>query len=37
MHPSGEKISYSVRERITEVRVIEGLVNEIEKIYSQNE
>lgn len=37
MHPSGEKISYSVRERITEVRVIEGLVNELDKIYSQNE
>ena len=37
MHPSGEKISYSVRERITEVRVIEGLVNELNKIYSQNE
>lgn len=37
MHPSGEKISYSVRERITEVRVIEGLVNELEKIFSKNQ
>ncbi len=37
MHPSGNEISYTVRERTTEIRVMEGLVRELEKIYSQNE
>ena len=37
MHPSGEKISYTVRERTTEIRVVQGLIQELEKIYDVNE
>ncbi len=37
MHPLGKEISYTVRERTTEIRVIEGLAKEIEKVYSKNE
>lgn len=37
IHPFGKEISYTVRERTTEIRVIEGLVQECEKIYTQNE
>ncbi|MDB4581559.1 tetratricopeptide repeat protein [Draconibacterium sp.] len=37
IHPDGNQVAFSIRERTTEVRVIEGLVNELNKIYSQNE
>ena len=37
MHPLGKEISYTVRERTTEIRVIEGLAQELDKINSQNE
>jgi Tol biopolymer transport system component len=37
VHPDGNQIAFSIRERTTEVRVIENLRKEVEKIYSQNE
>ncbi len=37
IHPSGKQIAYSVRERTTQVKVIEGLKQELDKIYNQNE
>lgn len=37
IHPDGNRVAFSIRERTTEVRVIENLSNELEKIYSQNE
>jgi Tol biopolymer transport system component len=37
IHPDGDQVAFSIRERTTEVRVIEGLVNELNKIYSYNE
>jgi len=33
INPNGDQMSYSHRERTTEVRVIENLVQELEKIY----
>jgi Tol biopolymer transport system component len=32
IHPDGNQIAYAIRERTTEVRVIENLVQEIEKL-----
>lgn len=37
IHPDGKQISYGINEQTTEVRVIENLVQELERIYSQNE
>ena len=34
IHPSGTQIAFSIRERTTQVKVIEGLVEELDKIYS---
>ncbi len=36
MHPSGNEISYSVRERTTEIRVIKGLIKELEKNFNNS-
>ena len=33
MHPDGNQIALSIRERTTEIRVIENLVQELEKVY----
>jgi len=33
MHPDGDRIALSIRERTTEIRVIENLVQELKKIY----
>jgi Tol biopolymer transport system component len=37
IHPSGKEISYTVRERTTEIRVVQGLIQELDKIYGVNE
>ena len=36
IHPDGKQIAITIRERASVVRVIEGLVKELEKIYSIN-
>jgi Tol biopolymer transport system component len=37
IHPDGNKVAVSIRERATEVRAIENLSHELAKIYDQNE
>ncbi len=37
IHPDGNQIAFSIRERKTEVRVIENLEQELAKVYDQNE
>ena len=37
VHPNGNQIALSIFEKETEIRAIENLVKELEKIYSQNE
>ena len=31
IHPDGNQVAFSIRERVTEVRVIENLVQELER------
>ncbi|MCK5187286.1 MAG: PD40 domain-containing protein, partial [Deltaproteobacteria bacterium] len=37
IHPEGEEIAFAIRERTTEIRVIENLRNEIVKIFDKDE
>lgn len=37
LHPDGKQVAFSIRERKTEVRVIENLTSEIAKVFSENE
>ena len=37
IHPDEKQITFSIRERTTEIRVIEGLVPELEKLQTKNE
>ena len=37
IHPDGNQIAFSIRERKTEVRVIENLTSEIAKVFNENE
>jgi Tol biopolymer transport system component len=37
IHPSGQKIALSYYEQTTEIRVMENLVRELEKVYSRSE
>jgi len=37
IHPDGNQIAFSIRERKTEVRVIENLHNEIDKVFNEKE
>ena len=37
IHPDGNQIAFSIRERKTAVRVIENLHNEIDKVFNENE
>ena len=37
IHPDGDQIAFSIRERKTEVRVIENLHNEIDKVFNEKE
>ncbi|MCK5764571.1 MAG: PD40 domain-containing protein [Bacteroidales bacterium] len=37
IHPDEKQIAFSIRERTTEIRVIEGLVPELEKLQTKNE
>lgn len=34
-HPDGKQITYAIHEQTTEIRVIEGILQELEKIYSK--
>jgi Tol biopolymer transport system component len=36
IHPNGKQITYAIHEQTTEIRVIEGILQELEKIYSKN-
>ena len=37
IHPDGNEIAFAIRERTTEVRVIENLVQELERIDNMSE
>ncbi len=37
IHPNGNSVAFSIYERTTEVRVIENLIQELDKIYSMKE
>jgi Tol biopolymer transport system component len=37
IHPDGNQVAFSIRERATEVRVIENLIQEINKVYNEQE
>ena len=37
IHPDGKQIIFTIREGTTEIRLIEGLVQELAKNYNQNE
>ena len=37
IHPDGDQVAFSIRERKTEVRVLENLASEIAKVFNEKE